>query len=189
MKRYMTWRWWSIALRGVAAIVLGLLSLYAPAITFLSLVIVFGIYAIIDGVLALSMAVRGTGSSQGAIVLRGIVSIIAGVLVLAWPGVSALALLVVIGVWAIVAGILEIIVAIWHRKELEHEWLLGLEGALSLAFGVLLLFSPLAGAITLGLWVGVYALVFGVLLVGAGFRMRSRQKKAAPPPSGQLAAV
>lgn len=188
MKRYMTWRWWSIALRGVAAIILGILSLYAPAVTFLSLVIVFGVYAIIDGVLALFMAARGTGTSQGAIILRGIVSIIAGVLALVWPGITALALLVVIGVWAIIAGILEIVVAVRHRKELEHEWLLGLEGALSLAFGILLLFSPLAGAITLGLWIGVYALVFGTLLVAAGFRMRSRQKKAAPP-DGQLAAV
>ena len=189
MKRYMTWRWWSIALRGVAAIIFGILSLYAPAATVLTLVIVFGIYAIVDGVLALSIAMRGTGISQSAIVLRGLASIIAGALTLVWPGITALALLVVIGIWAIVAGALEIAVAIRHRKHLEREWLIALEGVLSMVFGVLLLVSPLAGAVTLGLWIGVYALVFGALLVTAGLRMRSRIKKAAAPPGGQLAAV
>lgn len=182
---YTSWRWWSIALRGVAAIIFGLVALYAPTTALLWLVIVFGIYALIDGGLALSLAVRGTGISQSAIVLRGLASIVAGVIALAWPGITAFALLVVIALWAIVAGILEISVAIRHRKELQHEWLLGLEGALSIGFGILLLVSPVAGAIALGLWIGIYALVFGVVLVAAGLRLRARLKHA--PPEGHLA--
>jgi uncharacterized membrane protein HdeD (DUF308 family) len=185
IQRYTSWRWWSIALRGVAAIIFGLIALYAPTTALLSLVIVFGVYALVDGALALSLSVRGAGISQSAIILRGLASIVAGVIALAWPGITAFALLVVIALWAIVAGILEISVAIRHRKELRHEWLLGLEGALSVGFGILLLVSPVAGAIALGLWIGIYALVFGVVLVAAGLRLRSRLKH--PMPEGELA--
>lgn len=174
---YLRWRWWSIALRGVAAVIFGLLALYAPAVAFLSLVFVFGIYALVDGVLALSMAIRGTGESQGAIVARGLVSILAGVLALAWPGITALALLFVIAAWAVVGGILEIVMAVRHRKQLTREWLLVVEGTLSIAFGVVLFFAPLAGAIVLGLWVGAYALVLGVLMIAAGLRVRSRTRR------------
>jgi uncharacterized membrane protein HdeD (DUF308 family) len=180
IQRYTSWRWWSIALRGVAAIIFGLIALYAPTTALLSLVIVFGVYALIDGGLALSLAARGTGISQSAIIFRGLASIVAGVLALAWPGITAFVLLLVIAAWAIVSGILEIFVAIRHRKELQHEWLLGLEGALSVGFGILLLVSPVAGAIALGLWLGIYALVFGVVLVAAGLRLRSRLRHPSP---------
>jgi uncharacterized membrane protein HdeD (DUF308 family) len=182
-----SWRWWSIELRGVAAIIFGLIALFAPAAALLVLVIVFGVYALIDGVLALSLARYGTGSSQSAIVFRGLASIVAGVIALAWPGITAFALLLVIALWAIVAGVLEIAVAIRHRKELRHEWLLGLEGALSIGFGILLLLSPVAGVIALGLWIGIYALVFGVVLIGAGLHLRSLLKH--PMPGGELAAA
>ncbi len=174
---YLRWRWWSIALRGVAAVIFGLLALYAPGAAFLSLVFVFGIYAIVDGVLALSMATRGTGMSQGAIIARGIVSILAGVIALGSPGITAFALLIVIAAWAVVGGIFEIAMAIRHRRQLTREWLLVLEGALSIAFGVILFLAPLAGAIVLGLWVGAYALVYGVVMIAAGLRVRSRTRR------------
>ncbi|MGN6105147.1 MAG: HdeD family acid-resistance protein, partial [Kofleriaceae bacterium] len=147
----------------------------------LALVIVFGIYAIIDGALALTMAARGTGESQGSIIARGIISILAGVLTLGWPGISALALLLVIASWAVVAGILEIAMAIKHRKQLRREWLLVVEGVVSIAFGVLLFIAPMAGAIALGIWVGVYALIFGVLLIAAALRVRKRETQFTPP--------
>lgn len=184
MTAHTSWRWWSLGLRGAAAIVFGLLALYAPAAAFLSLVVVFGIYALVDGVLALSAAMRGAGVSQGAIVARGVVSILAGVIALAWPGISAFALLFVIAAWAVASGIFEVVMAIRLRRQLVREWLLILEGALSIAFGVLLFLAPLAGAVVLGLWVGAYALVFGVLLVAAAFRMRSRFGRAGP--AGEL---
>jgi uncharacterized membrane protein HdeD (DUF308 family) len=171
---YQRWRWWCIALRGVAAVIFGLLALNAPAVAVLSLVLVFGIYAIVDGALALSLAIRGTGESQGDIIARGLVSILAGGIALAWPGITLFALLFVIAAWAVVGGILEIVTAIRHRQQLTREWLLVVEGALSIAFGVILFLAPLAGAIVLGLWVGAYALVFGVLMIAAGLRVRSR---------------
>jgi uncharacterized membrane protein HdeD (DUF308 family) len=185
MKRYTSWRWWSIGLRGVAAVIFGLLALYSPTAAFLSLVLVFGIFAIVDGVLALSVAMRGTRVSQGAIIARGIISILAGVIALAWPKISAFALLIVIATWAVASGIFEIVVAIRHRHQLTSEGLLILEGVLSIVFGVLLFMAPLAGAIVLGLWVGAYALVWGVMLIVAAFRVRSRIKRAGP--MGELA--
>jgi uncharacterized membrane protein HdeD (DUF308 family) len=167
------WRWWAVALRGVAAVLFGILALLAPSAAFVFLVLLFGAYALVDGVLALYVASQRTTQPRGAIVARGIVSIAAGIITLAWPGISALALLIVIGAWAIAAGALEIATAIRMRKELEHEWLLGTEGVLSILFGVALLISPLAGAIVLGLWVGAYALVLGVMLLTTAFQMRS----------------
>jgi uncharacterized membrane protein HdeD (DUF308 family) len=173
MKTYHRWRWWAVALRGVAAVIFGVLALFNPTTAFMALVILFGAYAILDGVFALAFASRGASRARGSIILHGIVSIIAGVLVFAWPQISALVLLLVIAGWAIVAGILDISTAVRLRHELEHEWVLALEGALSMVFGVMLVIAPLAGAIVLGLWVGAYALVLGGLLIGTGLRIRS----------------
>ncbi|HEX8114040.1 MAG TPA: DUF308 domain-containing protein, partial [Kofleriaceae bacterium] len=160
MTRVRTWRWWTIALRGLVAIAFGILAMIRPGAAFLSLVLLFGVYAIVDGVLALVLASQRV-HARGALVARGIVSIAAGVLALEWPGITAFVLLLVIAGWAIVSGVLEIAMAIQMRKQLESEWLLALEGALSVVFGVLLLLSPLVGAIVLGLWIGAWALVLG----------------------------
>jgi len=175
MQNQPTWRWWAIALRGVAAILFGLLALFSPAAAFTSLVIVFGAFALVDGVLALSVARRRAGNSYAAMIARGIISIVAGIVALTWPGISALALLIVIGLWAIATGIFEVATSIHMRKEIQHEWLLGFEGTLSILFGAALLVSPLAGAIVLGLWVGAYALVIGIMLLATGFGLRSYQ--------------
>jgi uncharacterized membrane protein HdeD (DUF308 family) len=167
------WRWWTVVLRGVAAILFGLLSLFVPGAAFLSLVLLFGIYAVVDGVLALSLGFREATYPRGAMVVRGFVSIAAGLIALFWPRITALVLLLVIASWAIVSGVLEIAMAVRMRKQLEHEWLLGIEGGISIGFGVLLILAPLAGVIVLGLWVGAYALVIGGMLVGTGLRLRS----------------
>jgi uncharacterized membrane protein HdeD (DUF308 family) len=172
MLRFKKWRWWTVALRGVAAILFGIVSLWAPNVAFVGLVLVFGIYAIVDGVLALALAARPI-QSRAAIVGRGLISILAGVLALIWPGITALALLYVIAAWAIVSGIFEIVMAIQMRKQIEGEWLLGIEGALSIGFGILLMLAPLAGVIVLGIWIGAYALVLGGMQIGTAFRLRS----------------
>jgi uncharacterized membrane protein HdeD (DUF308 family) len=172
MMRVKRWRWWTVALRGVAAILFGILSVLAPGVTFVSLVILFGIYSIVDGALALALASKPL-QPRVALIARGVVSILAGILALVLPGVTGLVLLVLIASWAIVSGILEVVIAIQLRKQIEGEWLLALEGVLSCAFGVLLIFAPLAGAIVLGLWIGAYALVLGGMLVGTAFRLRS----------------
>lgn len=166
------WRWWTIALRGIAAILLGILSMFAPGVTFVSLVILFGVYSIVDGILALALASRPI-QPRFALVARGLVSIVAGIVALVWPGITAFVLLLVIASWSIVSGIFEIVMAIQMRKQMEGEWLLAVEGVLSIAFGVLLMLAPLAGAIVLGLWIGAYALVLGGMLIGTAFRLRS----------------
>lgn len=172
MTRFRTWRWWTIALRGLVAIAFGILAMIAPGAAFLSLVLLFGVYAIVDGTLALVLASRRV-QPRGALIARGIVSIAAGVIAFVWPGITAFALLLVIAGWAIVAGVLEIAMAIQLRKQLEGEWLLAVEGVLSAAFGVLLLLSPLIGAIVLGLWIGAWALVIGGMQIGTALRLRS----------------
>jgi uncharacterized membrane protein HdeD (DUF308 family) len=170
--RFRRWRWWTVALRGVVAILFGILAMASPRAALLSLVLLFGVYAIIDGVLALVLASRRV-QPRGALIARGIASIVAGVLAWVWPGITAFALLIVIAGWAIVSGALEIVMAFQMRKQLEGEWLLALEGALSVAFGVLLLLSPLVGAIVLGLWIGAWALVLGGMQIGTALRLRS----------------
>ena len=174
------WRWWSIALRGVAALALGIISLFWPGLTFLSLVLVFAAYAFVDGVLALLLASRHAVHPRGWIVVRGLVSIAASSIAFLLPGITGFVLLVVIAAWAITAGSSELVMALKLRAVIEHEWLLALEGGLSIGFGVLLLVSPLAGAIVIGLWIGAYALVLGGVLIVEGFRLR---RAAGPPPA------
>ena len=175
-----------IARRGVAALALGIISLFWPGLTFLSLVFVFAAYALVDGVLALMLASKGVVQPRGWIIVRGLVSIGAGLIAFFMPGITAFALLVVIAVWAMVAGISEIVLAVKLRKMIKYEWLLGLEGGLSIAFGVLLLLSPLAGAIVIGLWIGAYALVLGGMLIAEAFRLR---RADAPPAAAMPAAA
>lgn len=172
--RFKNWRWWTVALRGVVAIAFGILALMRPSYAFLSLVILFGIYAIMDGILAFSIG-KTPLVSKGAMYTRGVISILAGLIALALPQVTGLVLLLVIAAWAVAAGIVEIYGAIKMRREIDHEWLLGFEGALSIIFGVLLFVAPLAGAIVLGLWVGIYALILGGVLVATGLRMRTAE--------------
>lgn len=173
---YRSWRWWSVVLRGVVAIVFGIFALARPGSAFFSLIWLFGIFAIADGVLALALGTRAPVLPRGAIIARGIISIIAGILALTMPGPAGLALLILIGAWAIASGIAEVTMAIRLRHEVANEWMLGLEGTLSILFGVVLLLSPLAGAIVLALWVGAFALVIGGMMVETGFRLRGIQR-------------
>jgi uncharacterized membrane protein HdeD (DUF308 family) len=171
----LTRRWWTLALRGAAAIIFGILTFIAPGASLLALVVLFGAYAIVNGAVNLSLSARGEGGEPrwASLVFESVASIVAGVLALAWPGITALVLLVLIGVWAIVTGAAQVVAAIRLRKQIRGEWLLALMGVLSIAFGVICLIAPAAGALAITLWIGAYALVFGALLVGLGFRLRS----------------
>lgn len=164
--------WRGMALRGVAAILLGIVSIVLPGAAFMSLVIAFGVYAIVDGGIELLAAARAPAPGRGPAILRGLISMIAGVLVLIWPGITAFVLVMLIAGWSLVAGIFEIAAAIQLRKQITGEWLLALEGVLSIVFGVVLAIAPFVGAIVIGLWVGSYALVIGGLLLALAFRLR-----------------
>jgi uncharacterized membrane protein HdeD (DUF308 family) len=166
--------WWIVLLRGLAAICFGIITFIAPAISLAILVLVWGAYALADGILALVTAIRRRGEDRWWVFfVEGLVGIAAGVLTLIWPGLTAIALLYLIAAWAIVTGALEIAAAIRLRKVIANEWLLGLSGIASLGFGILLILFPGAGALTVVIWIGAYALVFGALVVALAFRLRS----------------
>ncbi len=164
--------WLALVLRGVAAIVFALLAFLMPGITIVVLVFLFGIYALIDGVVNFIAAFRTGIRSHWPLLLEGIVGVLAGILTLVWPGITAIVLSYLIGFWAIITGIFEIIAAIRLWRVFGHEWALLLAGVISLIFGFFVLAVPLAGALAIVIWIAVYALFFGVLLVGFGLRLR-----------------
>jgi uncharacterized membrane protein HdeD (DUF308 family) len=166
--------WWVFLLRGLAGILFGIITFVAPGISLAALVLVFGAYALADGVLAIVAAVRRRGEGRwGMLLLEGLVGIAVAVVTLLWPGITAITLLYLIAAWATVTGVLELVAAVRLRKEIKGEWLLALGGVASIAFGVLVALFPGSGALALVLWIGAYALVFGVLLVVLSFRLRA----------------
>jgi uncharacterized membrane protein HdeD (DUF308 family) len=168
--------WWLILLRGIAAIIFGVLAFIWPGITLVTLVLFWGAFALVDGVLALAHAIMGGNmGSRWWLALIGIAGIAAGVVTFMWPGVTALVLLIFIATWAIVLGVLQIIGAIRLRKEIDNEWTLGLGGLLSVLFGVVMLVAPGPGALGLIWAIGSFAVVFGVLMVMAAFKLKKHR--------------
>jgi uncharacterized membrane protein HdeD (DUF308 family) len=172
--------WWALALRGLGAIVFGLLTFVVPGISLMTLVLLFGIYALVDGAFNLIGFFR-TPSHHWPLLLEGLVGIFAGVLTLAWPSITALVLLYLIAFWAIFTGVFETIAGIRLRSVINNEWRLILMGVLSLLFGALILFAPGVGALAIVLWIGAYALVFGIFLLGFSFRLRSHRRLLVQP--------
>ena len=169
--------WWVLALRGLVAIVFGLLAFLWPGITLWALILLFGAYMLLDGVFAIVAGVRAAGNEARwwLLLVEGILGVLAGIVAFLWPGLTALALLYFIAAWAIVTGIFEIVGAIRLRREIEGEWALILGGALSVLFGVLLIAIPApAGILSLVWLIGAYAVAFGVLLLILAFRLRNQ---------------
>lgn len=174
--------WWAVVLRGVCAILFGLAAFVWPGITLAVLILLYGAYALADGVLAViwSLFARRQGAFPWGVLLAGLAAIVAGILTFLWPGLTALALLYLIAAWALVRGVFEIIAAFHLRKELEHEWLLGLSGLASVVLGVLLLAWPGVGVLAVLWWIAAFAIVFGVLTIALGFRLRGLRPRLAP---------
>jgi uncharacterized membrane protein HdeD (DUF308 family) len=174
MHNAFTMNWWALLLRGIAAILFGVLAFVWPAVTLLSLVFVFGAYAILDGIFAIIAGFRAPSGMKKWwwLELVGIVSILAGVLAFALPNMTAFVLVMLIAAWAIIGGIFEIIAAIQLRTEITGEWLLILGGAASIVFGVLMTINPTAGALVIVWIVATYAILYGALLVALSLRLR-----------------
>jgi uncharacterized membrane protein HdeD (DUF308 family) len=174
--------WWALALRGLFAILFGLLAFALPGLTLAALVILFGAYSLVDGIFALITAVRAAEAHERwwLFVLEGLAGVAAGVITFMWPGITALVLLFLIAWWAVITGAFEIAAAIRLRREITGEWALALGGVASVIFGLLLLFRPGVGALAVIWLIGTYALIFGLLLLMLAFRLRahSGQKPA-----------
>ena len=167
--------WWVLAVRGVLAIIFGLIVLLVPRIALLALVYVFAAYALLDGIVAVYTAIqeRGSLSRWGWILFEGILSIIAGIVAFFYPGLTALVLLYIVAFWAIVTGIMEIVAAFALRGFATREWALALAGILSVLFGIILFVFPGAGLLSILWLVGIYSIVFGILFIVRAFQLRS----------------
>lgn len=179
MFELMTRHWWVLALRGAFAILFGIAAWVWPGITVWVLVVLFGAYALVDGVIALAEAFRDTrGGPRGLLVLSGIAGIALGIVALVWPGITAFVLLMLIAAWAVATGVLEIVVAVALRRELRGEWAYVLTGAISLILGILLFAWPVSGAVAIVWLIGLFSILFGAAMLGVAFRLRKLGQEA-----------
>jgi uncharacterized membrane protein HdeD (DUF308 family) len=180
----LTRNWWALVLRGLIAVIFGVLAIARPGATLGAFVILFGAFAILDGVFAFAAAFAGgTGTPWWALVLRGIVSLLAAAVAFLMPGITALALLYVIAFWAIFIGVMEIAIAIRLRKEISGELFLALAGLFSIAFGLFMIVRPGAGALAVTAIIGAYAIVFGIMVMVLGFRLKGLRNRLGAQPA------
>jgi uncharacterized membrane protein HdeD (DUF308 family) len=183
MNAVLAHNWWAIALRGVLAIIFGVIAFVVPGATILSLVLIFSAYMLVDGVFAIIAAVRAARQRErwGLLVLEGTVNIITGVIAFLWPGLTAIAFVLLIGVWAIVSGGFMLGAAFRLKQDHGRGWL-AFGGIVSIIYGALLIIAPLIGALVLTWWLGAYALVFGVTLLVLAFKLRTHKDDRRPVP-------
>ena len=166
--------WWLLLLRGILAVLFGLMAFAWPALTLVTLVLLYGAYAFVDGLTAIWVAVS---SRAWGLLFFGILGLIVGVYTFFYPGVTAIVLLYLIAAWAFVRGIFEIVTAIQLRKEISYEWALILSGLISIIFGIVLVSNPGAGALAMVIVIGAFALMFGVMTIVLAFRVRGLPRR------------
>jgi uncharacterized membrane protein HdeD (DUF308 family) len=165
--------WWTVVVRGLLAVAFGVFAWVRPDLFWASLVLVFAVYAVVDGVFALLAALSGAGGDRWPHLIEGILGIALGVLAFVYPGQTGAAIVLVIGIWAVTTGILEVLSAVRLRREIEEEWLLGAGGLLSIVFGAIILARPQFGEVATTYALGTYGIVFGLILIVLGIRLRS----------------
>jgi uncharacterized membrane protein HdeD (DUF308 family) len=173
--------WWVIALRGVLALIFGVIAILLPGATIAGLVLVFAAYMLVDGVFAIISGARAARRHErwGLLIFEGIIDLLAAGIALAWPLITVISIIYLIGAWAIVSGAMMFAAA--FRLRLEHgRWWLAFSGLVSVIWGFLLLVWPIVGAIVLAWWMGVYALVFGVSLLVLAFKLRRERDRLTP---------
>lgn len=165
--------WWLILLRGICAIIFGVLTFIWPGLTLLTLVLFYGAFSLLDGAFSIVAAVKGGAPMpRWWLALVGVLGIGVGIITLAWPQITGIVLLMFIAGWAIASGVLQIIGAIALRKEIDGEWLLVASGILSVVFGALLIMYPGAGALSLAFVIGAFAVAYGILMIGFSLRLK-----------------
>lgn len=166
--------WWMLAIRGACAIIFGVLAWIWPGITLFALIILFGAYSLVDGVIAIGGAIRGgvPGQSRAWMAFVGVCGVAVGLIAFFWPGVTSLVMLMLIAAWAVVTGVFEIIAAISMRKEVSGTGWEVVSGVVSVLFGVVLFAWPASGVLTLVWLVGLFSILFGVMSLFAAFRLR-----------------
>ena len=170
--------WWVPLVRGIVAILFGVLVLVWPGLSILAFLAIIAAFWIADG--ALSMYYAAKARDRGWPFWGGLISVAAGVAAIAAPGVAAISILIVISVWAIARGLLDIYTAIKFHREIDFEWWLALSGAVSILFGALVLMNPAAGALAMATLIGAFAIAIGIALILAGFRIRTFRNKRRP---------
>lgn len=180
-----TGHWWVLAIRGGIAILFGLAALLRPGLALEALILLFGAYALVDGVFSIVGVFDGTrsGTPRWLLFLEGVVSILAGLIAFVLPGLTAVALLYLIAIWAVITGFAEIATAIRLRNEIRGEWALIAGGAVSVVFGVILAALPAVGILSLIWLIGIYAIAFGILLLITAFRVRGESGDQGERPS------
>ena len=175
MAAVLSTNWWALAFRGALAILFAILTFIWPGITLSVLVVLFGIYAFVDGFLAIASTVRAVRGHRrwAAFLFEGVVGILAGLCAFLVPGLTLAFLVILIAAWAIITGVMEIVAAVRLRRHIPGEWLLILTGVVSIVFGILIYVAPIAGAIVIVWWLAAYALLFGILLLTLAFRLRA----------------
>lgn len=166
--------WWLLLVRGLLAVVFGIMAIAWPGLTILTLVLLYGIYALVDGLTA--MWVGGSSRAWG-LLLFGLLGVVVGLYTFLYPGITALALVYLIATWAFIRGIFEIMTAIQLRKEISNEWVLILSGIISIIFGAVLVANPRAGALSLAVVIGVFALFYGLMMIILAFRIHGLPKR------------
>jgi uncharacterized membrane protein HdeD (DUF308 family) len=169
--------WWALALRGLVAVLFGLAALFWPGLVLAVLIILFGAYALVDGVFALIAAFRSSrrGMRKPLLLIEGVIGILFGLLALFWPDLTALALLYIIAFWAIFTGIARIVMAIMLRREIENEWSIALSGVLYVILGIVLILLPGAGLLAYTWLIGLLTLALGIALIVYAFRVRGQR--------------
>jgi uncharacterized membrane protein HdeD (DUF308 family) len=170
--------WRSLLFRGILALVAGMLALGFPGITLGALALLFGAYALVDGIFGLIAGIRSRGGAQpsGLLIAIGILGIAVGVMTFLWPIVTVMALLAFVATLSILRGVFDIVAAIRLRRVITGEWLLGILGVVSIAFGALIILSPAAGIVAVGTLIGIYLLFYGATMVALALKLRKLDK-------------
>lgn len=169
LRHYITGRWWLLLVRGIIAILFGIIALLMPGVTFLSLAVLWGVYAITDGILGLYIGVKQKWTQM---IFYGGVSLLAGIIAIIWPQVAGLTVVFLLGIFLVVRGVTEVAAAFRLRKEIDNEWMLILGGILSIIAGLIMCFRPGVGVVYVVWMIGFFAILFGILQISLAMRLR-----------------